>query len=132
MLKLKLVSEQRQIMRENKQAKAKAAASKVRRVTSARKEPSCVQPCFLLFTRQVCCLLTYLAVELAGGSQPAHPQEPQPGYDGGLWKKPLQSERKSRRTEEGQLELTAMQQKREKAKEGRLQDSAKIGRQSNA
>ena len=38
-LKMKLVSEQRQIMRENKQAKAKAAASKVRRVTSARKEP---------------------------------------------------------------------------------------------
>ena len=38
-LKLKLVSEQRQRLRENKQAKAKAAASKVRRVTSARKEP---------------------------------------------------------------------------------------------
>ena len=38
-LKLKLVSEQRQIRRENKQARAKAAASKVRRVTSARKEP---------------------------------------------------------------------------------------------
>ena len=61
-------------------------------------------------------------MKLAGGSQPAHPQEPQPGYDGGLWKKPSQSERKSRRTEEGQLELTAMQQKREKAKEGRLQN----------
>ena len=60
-------------------------------------------------------------MELAGGSQTAHPQ---PGYDGGLWKKPLQSERKSRKTEEGQLELTATQQKREKAKEGSLQDSA--------
>ena len=39
MLKLQLVSEQRQIRLENKQAKAKEAASKVRRVASARKEP---------------------------------------------------------------------------------------------